>query len=111
MVGAEVDAGAVACRANHQLEHRFRDVELLSSWKDVVLVKLLTVVPPLCSLQASSVIVIVTTLVNISCLCCFGVVPSIRDTHDDISSQRESLDVSSSNGISVVVVGIHSLVY
>ena len=32
VVGAEVDAGAVACRADHQLQHHFWDVELLSSW-------------------------------------------------------------------------------
>ena len=32
VVGAEVDAGAVACRTDHQLEHRLWDVELLSSW-------------------------------------------------------------------------------
>ena len=32
VVGAEVDAGAVACRADHQLQHCFRGIELLSSW-------------------------------------------------------------------------------
>ena len=32
VVGAEVDAGAVAGRTDHQLEHRLWDVELLSSW-------------------------------------------------------------------------------
>ena len=111
MVGAEVDTGTVARRADHQLQHRFRDIELLPSWWEVVLVVLLPFVLSPSLLRVSrrdslESIVISMALITVDCICSVVMITSTLITHVGISTRFRRIDIGSVIGI---VVGGHSL--